>query len=103
MTDLDRIRLHIEQARLLFQLAGTVITFGGENADVDHWTKQANDHLDAAHELMQSTHPAVAYLSVGRGVLSGLDEYNPAEWARVWDEGKAQTVTVHWSQIGGVK
>lgn len=95
----QQIRRHIDSAQRLISWSNADITFGGlDDRDADDHLKQAYEHLDAAKALIEQHRPAVRF-HMFEGVLIGLDEHAPTEWARVRVEEAGGLVPVLWSNL----
>lgn len=95
-----QIRRHLDSAKRLIEWSNADISFGGDHdPDAADHLKQAYEHLDAAKALIDAHRPAVRYQTVHEGVLVGLHEHAPTEWARIRIEKTATVVPVQWSRI----
>nr|WP_221374508.1 hypothetical protein [Actinoplanes polyasparticus] len=103
MTPYCQIRRHLDSAYRLISWAQADVSFGGEDdLDAADHTKQANEHLDAARELIAEHQPKVCYHRAHYGLLVGLDKDSPTEWVRVWAETAGRHVTVRWAEVAEV-
>lgn len=95
-----QIRRHLDSAKRLIEWSNADITFGGESdQDAADHLKQAYEELDRASVLIFVHRPPVRFQAVREGVLVGLDEHAPTEWARIRVEETATVVPVQWSRI----
>ncbi len=98
MTTFDEIRDLVDAARTNMRLADRAYT-DDELDRADDFADNVRELIDRARCLVDKHRPAVAYQTVGRGLLVSLDEHAPTEWVRIWDESRGSHATVRWSQV----